>query len=82
MKKGQLVIDGFIFDSPLEAALHLLWLLQRLSYYKKHREGQPCDGFRFREGIIASRILLRKIKFKVEAKKRYEPKSKRRRGVR
>lgn len=59
-----LVVDGFEFDAPLDAALHLLWLLQRLSFYEKHREGQPCDGFRFRQGIIASRKLLRKLKYK------------------
>lgn len=58
-----LVVDGWEFDTPLDAALHLLWLLQRLSYYEKHREGQPCDGFRFREGIIASRKLLRRLKY-------------------
>lgn len=62
--KKPLVVDGFVFKSPLDAALHLLWLLQRLSYYEKHREGQPCDGFRFREGIIASRKLLRKLRYK------------------
>lgn len=60
-----LVVDGREFNSPLEAALHLLWLLQRLSYYEKYREGQPCDGFRFREGIIESRKLLRKLKYNV-----------------
>jgi len=65
-----LVVDGFEFESSLDAALHLLWLLQRLSYYEKHREGQPCDGFRFREGIIASRKLLRKLKYKVGELKR------------
>lgn len=64
-----LVVDGFEFETPLDAALHILWLLQRLSYYEKHREGQPCDGFRFREGIIASRKLLRKLKYKPSAMK-------------
>lgn len=59
-----LVVDGFEFNTPLDAALHLLWLLQRLSYYEKHREGQPCDGFRFREAIIASRKLLRELNYK------------------
>lgn len=58
-------IDGREFKTPLDAALHLLWLLQRLSFYEKYREGQPSDGFRFREGIIASRKLLRKLKYKV-----------------
>ena len=62
---GPLVVDGWEFDAPLDAALHLLWLMQRLSYYEKRREGQLCDGFRFREGIIASRKLLRKLKYKV-----------------
>lgn len=67
VKRGvaPLVVDGFEFKEPLDAALHLLWLLQRLSYYEKHREGQPCDGFRFRQGIIASRKLLRKLRYKV-----------------
>ena len=65
-----LVVDGFEFETPLAAALHLLWLLQRLSFYEKHREGQPSDGFRFREGIIASRKLLRKLKYKPGEAKR------------
>lgn len=38
--------------------MHLLWLLQRLSYYEPHREGQPADGPRFREGIREARKLL------------------------
>lgn len=59
-----LVVDGWEFDAPLDAALHLLWLMQRLSYYEEHREGQPCDGFRFRECVIAARKLLRKLKYK------------------
>jgi hypothetical protein len=50
--------DGRDFKSPLDAALHLLWLLQRLSFYESHREGQPADGPRFREGIIEARKLL------------------------
>lgn len=54
-------IDGQEFESPLAAALHLLWLLQRLSFYEKHREGQPSDGFRFREGIIEARKLLKQV---------------------
>jgi len=65
-----LVVDGWEFYAPLDAALHLLWLLQRLSYYEKHREGQPCDGFRFREGIIAARKLLRKLKYEPGEAKR------------
>lgn len=65
-----LVVDGFEFKQPLDAALHLLWLLQRLSYYDKWREGQPADGFRFREGIIASRQLLRTLKYKARPLKR------------
>ena len=65
-----LVVDGWQFETPLDAALHLLWLLQRLSYYEKHREGQPCDGFRFREGIIATRKLLRKLKYEPGEAKR------------
>jgi hypothetical protein len=60
---GPLVVDGLEFDRPLDAALHLLWLLQRLSYYEKYRAGQPCDGSRFREVIVASRQLLRKLKY-------------------
>lgn len=65
-----LVVDGFEFNTPLDAALHLLWLLQRLSHYEKHREGQPCDGFRFREAIIASRKLLTDLDYEpVEAKR-------------
>ena len=67
---GPLVADGFEFETPLDAALHLLWLLQRLSCYEKHREGQPCDGFRFRQGIIASRKLLRKLQYRVGAGRR------------
>lgn len=67
---GPLVVDGFEFDTPLDAALHLLWLLQRLSYYEKHREGQPADGFRFRQGIIASRKLLKKLNYKVGTSRR------------
>ena len=66
-----LVVDGFEFETPLDAALHLLWLLQRFSYYEKHREGQPCDGFRFREVIIASRKLLKTLKYKVGDLKRH-----------
>jgi hypothetical protein len=50
--------DGKEFATPLEASLHLLWLLQRLSYCEPHRNGMPCDGFRFREGIIEARKVL------------------------
>lgn len=50
--------DSREFPSPLDAALHLLWLLQRLSYYEPHREGMPADGPRFRQGIIEARKLL------------------------
>jgi hypothetical protein len=67
---GPLVVDGWQFDTPLDAALHLLWLLQRLRYYEKHREGQPCDGFRFRQGIVESRKLLRTLKYKLHTLKR------------
>lgn len=52
-------IDGRYFENIEAAALHLLWLLQRLSCYEPHREGQPCDGPRFREAIIESRKLLK-----------------------
>ena len=65
-----LVVDGFEFDTPLDAALHIIWLLQRLSEYKKECEGQPCDGFRFRQGIIAGRKLLEKLKYECPAMKR------------
>jgi len=51
-------VDGREFQSPLDAALHLLWLLQRLSYYEPEREGMPTDGPRFRECIIEARKLL------------------------
>lgn len=51
-------VDEREFDTPLEAACHVLWLLQRLSYYEPHRAGQPADGPRFREGILAARDLL------------------------
>lgn len=50
--------DGREFHSPLDAALHLLWLLQRLSYSEPQREGMPADGPRFREGIREARKLL------------------------
>jgi len=55
--------DGREFPSPLAAALHLLWLLQRLSFYEPHREGQPADGPRFREGIIEARKLLEALDY-------------------
>ena len=60
---GPLLVDGREFKTPLDASLHLLWLLQRLSHYEKGREGEPCDGFRFREGIIAARKLLRELRY-------------------
>lgn len=66
------VIDGFEFDTPLDAACHVLWLLQRLS----HEDGRPSDGFRFREGILAGRTLLKKIKYKVGASRRPNTKDK------
>lgn len=50
--------DGRIFATPLEASLHLLWVIQRLSYYEPHREGQPADGPRIREVIRESRKLI------------------------
>lgn len=65
-----LVVDGWEFDTALDAALHIVWLLQRLSYYEKWREGQPADGFRFRQGIIAGRKLLKKLNYKVGAGRR------------
>lgn len=55
--------DGRAFPSSLDAALHLLWLLQRLSFYEPEREGMPCDGFRFRQGIIAARKLLESLNY-------------------
>jgi hypothetical protein len=63
VKPPPLVVDGWEFEAPLDAALHLLWLLQRLSYSEKHRAGQPCDGFRFRQGILAARELLRQLEY-------------------
>lgn len=53
-----LKIDGREFANAEDAALNLLWLLQRLSHFEPHREGQPCDGPRFREAIIEARKLL------------------------
>lgn len=60
-----LVVDGWEFDTALDAALHIVWLLQRLSYCEKWRAGQPADGFRFRQGVIAGRKLLKKLNYKV-----------------
>ena len=57
----KIVVDGREFDSRLDAALHVLWLLQRLSYFEPSRAGQPCDGPRFREGILAARDLLNQV---------------------
>jgi len=56
-------IDGRLFDTPLDAALHLLWVVQRLSYYEPYREGKPTDGPRIREAICESRKLLKTLKF-------------------
>lgn len=56
-------VDGRDFATPLAAALHLLWLIQRLSYYEKWREGMPADGPRFREAIRESRTLLAILKY-------------------
>lgn len=54
-------VDGRTFATPLEASLHLLWVIQRLSYYEPHREGQPADGPRIREVIRESRKLIDQI---------------------
>lgn len=67
--------DGRTFNSPTEAALHLLWLLQRLSFYEPHREGQPCDGGRFRRGIIEARKLLAAVDYEKTMKLRPAPAS-------
>lgn len=56
-----MTVDGREFATPLDGALHLLWLLQRLSYYEPWREGMPADGPRFREGIREARKLLRTL---------------------
>lgn len=53
-----IVADSREFTSPLDAALHLLWVLQRLSYYEPWRDGMPADGPRFREAIRESRKFL------------------------
>jgi len=67
LRGAPVTIDGRNFKTPLEASLHLLWLLQRLSYYEPHREGMPADGPRFRQGIIESRKLLSTIGYMKEA---------------
>jgi len=55
-------IDGRDFATPLDASLHVLWLIQRLCHFKpKSRIGEPCDGFRFREGIVEARKLLKHL---------------------
>jgi hypothetical protein len=53
--------DQRTFPTAQDAALHLLWVIQRLSFYEKEREGQPCDGFRIRQCIIEARKLLDSI---------------------
>lgn len=65
--EGAVQCDGRTFKSPLDAALHLLWLLQRLSFYEPEREGMPCDGFRFREGIKEARKLLATLDYEKTA---------------
>lgn len=63
-KPAPIHIDGRDFNTPLEASLHLLWLIQRLCQYKpKSRIGEPCDGFRFREGIVEARKLLKQLSY-------------------
>ena len=60
----KLHIDNRDFDTPLDASLHVLWLIQRFCHYKpKSRIGEPCDGFRFREGIVAARKLLKELDY-------------------
>ncbi len=58
-------IDGRTFPDVEQAALHLLWLLQRLSHAEPHRNGQPCDGPRFREAILEARTLLKVADYKL-----------------
>jgi len=65
--------DGRTFESTLDAALHLLWLLQRLSFFEPEREGQPCDGFRFRQGIIEARKLLNSLDYENTIQKKEAP---------
>ena len=62
-KTQAVVCDGFEFPTHAEAALHLLWVLQRLSYYEKFRAGQPADGFRFRQVIVTARQLLKELNY-------------------
>ncbi len=56
-----LTCDGREFAGPLDAALHLLWLIQRLCHYEPDCVGKPADGPRFREAIVESRKLLTKL---------------------
>lgn len=54
MPCSSVTVDGRTFATPLEAAMHLLWLIQRLSYCEPHRDGMPADGPRLRETIRES----------------------------
>lgn len=62
-----IVVDKREFPTALDAALHLLWLIQRLSYYEAHRAGQPTDGPRIREAILESRALLEKLGYGIDS---------------
>lgn len=54
----ELKIDGRFFNTPLDAAMHVIRLLDLLS----DAEGSPADGPRFREGILAGRDLIKQLK--------------------
>lgn len=58
-------VDGREFPSQLEAAKHLLWLIQRFCFYEPEREGAPADGPRFREAIKETRKFLNKTGYDV-----------------
>lgn len=61
-KRKQIECDGRKFTSPIDAMIHVLWLIQRLCEFKpKEQIGKPCDGFRFRECIVAARKLLTEL---------------------
>lgn len=60
---GGWLCDGRQFATSEAAALHCLWLIQRLCY----EDGRPADGFRFREGILAARKLLNEVNYHLPA---------------
>lgn len=51
-------IDGRYFETPIDAAIHVITLLSLLS----EEDGTPANGPRFRDGILAGRDLIKQLK--------------------